>query len=159
MVQVCLSLKLHGTKIVDQVNGIHLKPCYHPANKENTQAKDNSTEELQADSNHTVTEESLLQSESESVLLPEGNHAFLVSPLSETKLSKESKEREHCDSGFCTSTPTHQGGFFPEFVVQEKVVFSPISKPRTTLAHSCSTIPANNKRATQFYHCKEEIDI
>lgn len=53
------------------------------------QAKDNSTEELQADSNNTVTVEPLLQSESESVLLPEGNqsnHAFLVSPLSETKL-------------------------------------------------------------------------
>lgn len=72
-----------------------MKPYYHLANK-NTQAKDNSTEGLQADSNDA--EEPLPYSESESVhsILPGGNHAFLVSPLSDTKLSKENKVRKEC---------------------------------------------------------------
>lgn len=69
----------------------------HAANKENTQAKDNSTEELQADSNNI--EEPSFHSESESIhcLLPRGNNAFLVSPLSDTKLSEENKvDRKEC---------------------------------------------------------------
>lgn len=63
-----------------------MKPYYHPSNEENAQTKDNSTEELQADSNNT--EEPLLHSESESVQLPGGNRVFLVSPLSEMKKAR-----------------------------------------------------------------------
>ena len=53
---------------------------------------------------------------------------------------------EYCSNEFCTSTPTHQGGFFPEFVVKEKAVCSPISKPVITLTDSCSATPASNQK-------------
>jgi len=74
---------------VDRVNGIHLKPYYQPA--ENTQAKYNSTEELQAD-NHKE-EESFFCSESESVdsLLLEG-----TSPSDSTPSKKNKVGRKNC---------------------------------------------------------------
>ena len=68
-----------------------MKPYYHLVNKENKQAEDNDTEELQTDS--TNTEELSCHRESVSVhcLLPGGNDAFVISPHSDTKLNRENK--------------------------------------------------------------------
>ena len=54
------------------------------ANEENIQTKDN-TEELQADNDNFIEPSFHSESESDRCLLPGGNNAFLVSPLSETQ--------------------------------------------------------------------------
>ena len=44
------------------------------------------------------------------------------------------QDSENFGNEFCSSTPTHQGGFFPEFIIQDKdkAVSSPIPKPLST---------------------------
>ena len=60
------------------------------------------------------------------------------------------QDSENFGNEFCSSTPTHQGGFFPEFIIQDKdkAVSSPIPKPLSTLNESClaTRAPANDRK-------------